>query len=166
MSEAEKTTAASSASPLREIHIRDGEQSDWNLVRKTWLRTYSRSAWARSFTAPAEWNTGKTAPAYWTGHHELIDRLLYGGSLIVATWPEDIWSVIGWCCWHGDTLHYVYVHQDYRRENVARRLLEHAGFGRKPHAIYSHRSRGASRLPIPAHWTFDPYAAFLRPEGA
>lgn len=104
------------------------------------------------------WQRGTTTPAYWGGHHALIDALLDRASLTVATWPEDTWTIVGFTVTDADAVHYVYVARDYRRQGVARRLL--ASFDGMVRVRYSHRSRICSVLPIPAHWNYDPYVAF------
>src|SRR4051812_31804896 len=115
---------AAPSNPLDTLILRPGEPADHNFVRKAWLRSYADSAWARAMTPREDWSRGTTSPAYWQGHHAVVDMLLDRGSLTVATWPEDTWTIVGFAVTENDILHYVYVVQDYQRNGVAKRLLE------------------------------------------
>lgn len=149
---------AAPSNPLDSLVLRPGAPSDHNFVRKMWLRSYADSAFARAMTPREMWSRGQTAPTYWSGHHALVDALLARASLRVATWPEDTWTIVGFAVTEPDVVHYVYVANDYRKQGVARRLLE--PFDGCVRVRYSHRSRACAVLPIPSHWTYDPYAAF------
>lgn len=149
---------AAPSNPIDSLILRPGAPADHNFVRKWWLRSYADSAWARAMTPREDWQRGKTSPAYWQGHHALVDSLLERASLTVATWPEDTWTIVGFAVTDADAVHYVYVARDYQRQGVARRLL--AAFDEMVRVRYSHRSRICGALPIPAHWNYDPYAAF------
>lgn len=149
---------AALSNPLDTLILRPGVQADHNFVRKWWLTSYADSAWARAMTPWDVWQKGTTSKAYWTGHHALVDSLLERATLTIATWPEDTWTIVGFAVTEHDVVHYVYVAHDYKRQGVARRLLE--GFDGCLRVRYSHRSRACSALPIPKHWTYDPYAAF------
>lgn len=149
---------AARTNPLDTLILRPGRAEDYNFVRVWWLRSYADSPWARAMTHREDWRRGITSPAYWSGHHALIDQLLSRATLTIATWPEDTWTIVGFACTEGDVVHYVYVTQDYRRGGVAKRLLE--SFDGMVRVRFSHLSRACLALPIPAHWTYDPYAAF------
>lgn len=114
-------------------------------------------------TPPDQWKKGVTSRVYWDGHHDVIERLLGRSELLVMCWPEDPSSVLGWLCAEPAKrqLHFVATKWEYRREKVARRLLEHAGLLDGAPVTITHRSRVCTELPIPLNWKFDPYAALL-----
>lgn len=127
------------------VALRPMAPADRNFVRKSWLRSYAASAQARI-----------AGRAYWTGHHDLIERLLERASVRVACSSTHAGTIVGFACvgWPS-TLHYVYVREEFRRYGVARRLLADLPAG----VTYSHRSDMVSALPVPDGWFFSPYAA-------
>lgn len=133
-----------------DFRIRD---ADWaiprerNLVRSSWLKSHGKSAFARL--------AGRRA--YYSGEHELIDWLLDRTEVRVACSPRDRATIIGWACMEParNVVHYVWVQEDFRREGVARALLESEGFAGRDHAEYTHRTDALQGLPLPPGWWFN-----------
>lgn len=63
--------------------------------------------------------------------------------LWVASWPDDLSTVVGWCVCQPGIVHYVYTLKDYRREGIATRLL--APFAGQPFAT-THTTKAGLHL--------------------
>lgn len=81
---------------------------------------FIRSSWFRSYQKPS----GLAFDVYEQGQGRLIERLLEGCAVHLATPLTVQDEVCGWVCWRGPVLHYAYVKQAYRRLGIAAKLLE------------------------------------------
>jgi len=123
-----------------------------NLVRSSWLRSNASSGLARSL--------GRKA--YYSGHHDLIDRLMHRAEMRVACSVTRHDTIVGWACVEPAVVHYVFVREEFRCNGVARRLLAEL----PERVTYTHRTDVCRALPIPAAWFYNAYAAFLPKEAA
>ena len=135
--------------------LRPAEDSDLNYVRKTWLQEHAQqSTWID------EVGGGET---YFREHARCRDEALDRGGVIIACRPVVPSGICGFAVTELGTngeaiIHFVYVKERWRRLGVAALLLE-PFMGKR--AIYTHRTKMCSLLPLPESWTFNPYP-FLR----
>lgn len=153
--------------PLDTLILRPGERDDWNRVRTDWKLSFATSPLAHELTDADTWRGGKAGPVYWAWQEAVVERLLRRATLTIATWAEDIRSIVGWCVTEApDVVHYVFVvrgprvddshSSPYRKLGIAKRLL---GDRIERPQRYTHRSAACAWLPIPSHWTYDPRPA-------
>lgn len=123
--------------------IRAARPDEQRFIASSWVASYAESDFARQL-ARAD---------YFAGQNRLVDAILARASVRVDE-RDDI--IAGWACTEGaDVVHYVYVRQLYRREGVARGLLEeHLARACR----VSHRMRG--REPLPKGWRYNPFDAW------
>lgn len=153
-------------------------ETDEAFLYCTWLKSYASSSWAHAMTPEETWRRQGAVALYYERHREVIRRILSRPTVRVdmATWNDDQDVIVGWICHEPalDILHYVYVREtgEWRRRGIARLLLNCLMFDglEVPHnpklecVTYTHRSRACVHLPIPTHWTFDPYLAMMGPD--
>lgn len=74
-------------------------------------------------------------------HRMLVDWLLSlpGTHVVVATLP-DLPEPMGWACFNGPILHFVFVRGDCRKQRVAARLVHHTGCSAASHVTPSGRA--------------------------
>jgi GNAT superfamily N-acetyltransferase len=82
----------------------------------------------------------------------LIERLIQTHPPVVALFKSVPNEVIGWACRDFDTIHYVYVKHDYRRQGVANLLISGAKF-------YTHETKAGLKLFARSGVLFNPYKA-------
>lgn len=130
------------------ILVRPSEHGDENYIRSSWLRSNESSPVARTF--------GRKA--YYSGHHQLVCRLLARHPVRVACSVDAPDTIVGWACVEPPSVvHYVFVREEFRRYGVARRLLADL----PERVTYTHRTDVCKALPIPAAWFFNMYRAFI-----
>ena len=127
------------------IALRGLESPDLELVYSSWLSTFRSSPTMR----------GVPNRAYYAGQHARIERLIREGAVLCAVNPNSPSQIYGWCCTSGGRLHFVCVKPTYQRMGVARRLLAPL-LGAE--CVYTHRTGLLAELPIPARWSYDPFA--------
>lgn len=153
--------------PLATLIVRAGQPGDWNRVRKDWIGSMSSSDLAHLLTRRDQWEQREASDVYYAWQRAVVERLLARAELVVASWAEDIRSIVGWAVFERPRiLHYVHVggrrlpdsdRPAYRRLGIARRLLE--PFEGRSDVIYTHRSTTCRHLPIPPSWLYDPRPA-------
>lgn len=130
---------------IRPVNLAD--ESERNLVLKLWLVDGVDSAYADAVTHRA-----------WYSDHErmLRERVLPSSTVECVVLRDEPSAILAWCCYSGDVLHFVHVKRRWRRVGLARMLLARHAF-----AVYTHRTRMCSALPIPGAWQFNPYPALV-----
>jgi hypothetical protein len=111
--------------------IRIATDSDLRFVRSSWHSNHWKT-WA---CKRIPWES------YWPGQDRRIERLLKQSTVLVAYFEDVPDEVLGWACFEGDTLHYVYVKAAYRRAGIAAGLT--ASLSDKPH--HSHPTNEVGR---------------------
>lgn len=144
--------------PLASLVIRPGAPGDAARVYKDWLLSFAISDFAHMCTPRADWQR-RASQLYFDWQREVIARLLARAELWVASWGEDTSTIAGWCVVERDTVHYVYVAEDYRHHGIASRLLAPALD--QPRVKYTHRTPLVRHLPVPPGWTYDPRPALV-----
>ena len=132
------------------IILREGRESDRNLVLQSWIRSH-RGYWFGRKVADASYSKGQE----W-----LCKRLLDRCALLVAAFDEDPDFIAGWACTSTGTVHYVWIRPALRRKGIAKRLL--APYLDQP-TTYTHPPAWwleEDGEHIPAAWSYNPYAAF------
>ena len=93
--------------------------TDLPYIHQTWIRSYKSAPRSRRMD-PNE---------YWCRQSVTIEKCLQSSSILVARMagkdaPD---TILGWICFAGDVLHYVYVRKVFRNQGVASGLLAEAG---------------------------------------
>lgn len=104
--------------------FRPAEPSDRGYIIDTWLQTYRGSPFARKLPDFAYWSR--------FGHAGLVEHLVDQGTILVCCLPEGGPWMYGWSCSIGETLHYVFIKHEFRKQGLAAALLE---FGDKPSLV-------------------------------
>jgi GNAT superfamily N-acetyltransferase len=132
------------------VAFRPATEVEMPFVFSTWLKNFKESA------QPHQGIQG-----YYTGQHRLIELLAArGASLVLACNREAPEQLLGWVCCEGNTVHYLYVKQVFRRLGIGRKLLSEAGI-RQPFCV-THWTPCVSLLRAKAEFTFDPYLLIER----
>lgn len=114
-----------------------------NCVRKSWLRCFASSDVARAIGG-----------GYWdkrSGYADVVNRLVRDANIRVACSVTHHRTIVGWACVESGVVHFVYVADMFRRQGVARKLLENVGDA----VTYTHATDMCRRLPIPDGWKFN-----------
>lgn len=84
-----------------------------------------QARWARSLKYGNDYFRLIDPPAYWAIYPKLIEMLLSSANAIVriAVLSDDEDVALGFSVAEGDTLHYVHVDKDQRRQGIARALI-------------------------------------------
>ncbi len=97
------------------VNVRDAVQSDWDFMRKAWRATFLLGGQAVQ---------GANKQHYHDEMSRLFAAIVPSASARIACDPEDDDNPLGFACYEGQTLYYVYVIQDFRRLGIVPRLLE------------------------------------------
>lgn len=98
------------------IVFRDAGPDDLQLVADSWCKSYARSNWAAFFKTRGQ--------NYTRAQDRLLKRILgRGARLIIAAWSEGPELILGWACYEGSTLHYVWVREQWQGKGVARAMI-------------------------------------------
>ncbi len=106
------------------VKIRDAVEADWDFMRKAWRETFQFGSLAVD---------GADKAHYFAEMTRLFAAIAPMASARIASDPEDDDVRIGFACFQGDTLYYVYVMKDFRGHGIAAALLE--GVPIKAHAF-------------------------------
>ena len=130
--------------PLR---IRDADETDWGFIRKAWRESYMR--------APAVQGAGKQQ--YFDEMTRLFAAIVPTAGARMAVDASDDDNRIGFACYTGTILHYVYVLQDFRGNGLVPLMLEGL-----PIKHFSFKTiQGERRLkPRDRAWVFKPSFTF------
>ena len=118
--------------------LRPAVESDYPYIVESWLASYRGQAIARDA------GRGYVHDFKW-----FIRKLIAKSAVLVAADEEEHGVIWGWAATHGETILYVYVRQDFRRQGLGRLLVR--PFLEQP-AIYAARSH--VRLNLPAAWRY------------
>ena len=102
-----------------EIAVCPAVVTDMPYIHQTWIRSYKSAPHCRRMEIAD----------YWCGQTVVIQRCLLESNVLVARMAgEDAPdTILGWACFAGDVLHYVYVRKAFRNHGVASQLLAEAG---------------------------------------
>lgn len=106
-----------------EIDIRLATSKDMaELVIPSWLQSYARSLVAKLMRADSRYGMGRDL--YWSSQRKRIETILSSQTTRVLV--ASISGInVGWACEdrRNNTLHYVYVKDNFRRQGVGRKLV-------------------------------------------
>lgn len=128
------------------IEARKATDDDLRFVRDSWFESYRRGGFA------PEIGFDLFAP----GQRNLIAAALKDPftKVRVAFPLHEPTEILGWVCWHDETVHFVYVKNGYRNMGVATGLLDL----HKSAKFYSHQTRAGVQLAKKRQLRFNPYA--------
>lgn len=94
-----------------ECIFRPTTPDDMSFVFATWLKSYVPT-------------TNVTRQFAFTGHHQVITDIIGREDTkdLVACHPEVTSMILGWACWSGDVLHYVFSRGAARRKGLAKQF--------------------------------------------
>lgn len=102
--------------------IRQGTADDLGFVFKTWLKGYRYgSSIGRS---------GMRNAVFYREHHRAIEAILQrpGAQTIISHLPDEPNIILGFLVYEPGTIHWCHVKENFRRQGIARQLVQHAGF--------------------------------------
>lgn len=109
------------------IIVRPATDAELTLVRDSWARSFAgkpRRDDADPFINAGRWGI---APGVWfAAHRSAIEKLLETADVLVAAHEAHADVALGWMCFDGATLHYLFTLKDARKKGVASRLLQAA----------------------------------------
>ena len=146
--------------------MRDDERG---FVAKSWVESHSTSASARIIslqgTLGDPGRAWKPSREYWATWNALVDRLLDRCRTTVL--EDDAGLVAAFVCWQpwetGVAVHYIYVRLMYRKTGLAKAL---ATFAEAGPVVYTHRSRGITKIPEGWQYSVRPLFELLREKEA
>lgn len=103
------------------ITIREGAADDLDFIYSTWLKNYYSSSLFAKRTPRL---------IFFKKHHDVIDRLLERGAVVlVAAAEDDPNTIIGYLAYETEEpcVHFLYTKSSFRGFGVARALLEKSG---------------------------------------
>lgn len=99
------------------FNLRAARDDDGNLILSDWLKSFRDSEFAKHMANPV----------YFSGHQELVKKVLLRSAVICAVDPNDPNHVFGWICIETRGLtqivHYIYVKKSFRGFGIARKLM-------------------------------------------
>lgn len=130
------------------VNVRDAVASDWDFMRKAWRATFL-------IGGPAV--QGADRQLYFDEMTRLFAAIAPTARARIACDPQDDGNQVGFACYTGSTLHFVYVLQDFRRNGIVPLMLEGL-----PLRHFSFKTvQGARRLkPAERGWVFKPCFTF------
>lgn len=126
------------------VKIRDADENDWPFMRKAWRETFQYGSLAVD---------GADKEHYFAEMTRLFAAIVPHASARIACDATDDDVRVGFACWTGDTLHYVYVQRDFRGARIVPDLLDSL-----PIKAYSFTTlQCVKRLkPLVRGWAFKP----------
>ncbi len=97
------------------VKIREADADDWDFMRKAWRATFLYGGQAVQ---------GASKQLYFDEMTRLFAAIVPTARARIACDPKDDGSQVGFACYMGTVLLYVYVDQDFRHEGIAPRMLE------------------------------------------
>jgi hypothetical protein len=145
---------------MSDIIFRAATQSDLPLVYSAWLKSYA------GCRPPCV-----SLDGYYTGHHDVIERLLDRAPVTVACTDDSRDTIVGFCCHEPHTVHYIYIKNIYRakywpREQVALRLMSEC-IDIASAIMISHKTRAMDKFLSKNKLTavYNPYLAWTEKDG-
>ena len=140
---------------MSELAYRGGRATDHHYVINSWVKSDSRTAFAR----------GIASGVFMAAAHRTVAAILAreSTSLLCAVLPDDDDAIIGFAAAEPGVVHYCLVRVEYRRRGIASELLTRLGFSRERTCEFSHKPPvpgDNSQIVLPHLWKFNPYRAF------
>lgn len=110
-----------SAYDVEIVTLKPALRADWTDVHRWALNSWIRSLLDGGLPGFAH---GVTAPTYLARQHDLIARLLGTCELRLAVEPTAPDLYRGWALGSGGVVHYCFVKQQFRRQEIARALVK------------------------------------------
>lgn len=166
MPEVIKNAIRPSNSQLMPIEIRLYEQSDYNFIKNSYMKSFRNSNLTR-YVNPELYNEHQS---------RLFDSIVRTANILIACNSSDSYQILGYCIYDNSkkVLHYVYVKNPFRKNYIAKRLIERCCsenweishltpfmksmlFGSTPHSANSENfSKTLRKLKL----TYNPYILF------
>jgi hypothetical protein len=130
------------------VKIRDATAADWPFMATAWRSSFFNLGWGVR---------GADKQHYFDEMTRLFAAIAPTASARIACDPTDDGVQIGFACYTGTKLHFVYVMQDFRREGLVPSMLE--GLPIKHYTFMT--TPGVKRLkPADRGWQFTPCFTF------
>ena len=124
------------------IILRAQMPNDFPFIHRSWLKSFHPKA--------VLWKI------YSSYHSKVIKRILEKATVVIAVNPKDDDQIFGFICYEPDVLHYCYVKEVFRNQQIGQRLLEVA-FGQSEDVMSSHFTKSLSRLEKGREIYYNPY---------
>lgn len=120
------------------ITIRKFKAEDESFVYHSWLETYLDAL------SDMKVLNGLRSDVYYKGQHKRIEELLSRCTTLIACNNEDIDQIYGWICFEtlssGQIFHFMYVKQPFRKNGIAKMLIEEARDKNEKEVFYTHKT--------------------------
>ena len=129
--------------------IRVGTPEDMDFIADSWRRSYDDSPWARCPGGLRE---------YISTQSQVIQQCLKTSDVVVAhpVEPDNVpTQIMGWMCYRGTVVHYVYVKAPFRRQGIGTALVE-GTLGNPTRIYHTHRLANVAQ----AKWVVGMCASF------
>lgn len=121
------------------------------------------NAWLLAHRKHGDWPPRLSSQRYFAEHKATIAQLIARSRMLVACNEQRPTQVLGFICWEGATLHWLFVKQPFRRHGIARELLKLARLNDEPSIRCSHWTQRAEQLRAKGErWRYDPFALEVR----
>ncbi len=97
------------------VKIREAVAADWPWMRKAWRETFLHGSLAVH---------GADKQSYFDEMTRLFAAITPTASARIACDPDDDDNLLGFACFEGSTLFYIYVLKDFRRDGIVALLLD------------------------------------------
>lgn len=129
------------------IALRDADEGD---------KPYILTRWSMAIARGHGWLAKREGDAFGGVQRSAIARLLNRSRCVVAHAEDEPKLLVGFAAYesHKRIVHFVYVADAFRREGLARRMLEPM-VGDKP-VTFTEWLPACAALPVPKSWVYDP----------
>lgn len=100
--------------------VRQAKSDDVNFIYSTWLRCYKHDSPLTKYTK---------REVFFEAHQKLLDKILTKKEIkvAVAVSKDDDDLIFGFLAYEPKIIHFVYVKEPFRKEGIARKLIESQG---------------------------------------
>lgn len=116
------------------IVVRPATEAELTLVRDSWARSFlprppKHGEDGGDPFVQVTRGGGLSPRAWFTAHRALAEAYLSTSTVLIAAHAARPDTALGWICFDGSTLHYVFTLQIARRKGIAARLLDEVAAG-------------------------------------
>lgn len=132
-----------------EIAFRPYNKDDENFIFSSWLNSYHKGS---------NFCKNLTFPIYYSYHHLVVERFFMrpGHRILIVHPKSDPDLILGYIAFEGKMIHYVYVKEAFRGDELGSLLLKEAGLGLEG-TIITHLTHRCEHFLSTYGMIFNPY---------